>query len=354
MSASAERVADEIEVVAVDAADSALVDAWHAAYLLADTHGREETAAPWHHDEVVVDLLEPSPRASTTCYAGLAAGRVASVGYVEMPLLDNPHLAFVQVWTVPDARDHGYAAAVLARLEEHARAAGRGVLLAEVSWPWSAGPEPGETRPDGVPGVGFARRHGYELALGDVQRRLDLPVADRVLDDLAAEAAREHGDYRLRSWAGPVPDDLVAGWAELAATIDTEAPSGDLVLEPMSPDVDAVRDDERRLERQGRTRWHTVALDRDGRVAAYSELVTTVHEPRRAYQWGTLVRRVDRGHRLGLAVKVANLRRLQAGAPGVDHVVTWNAESNAHMVAVNDRLGFVPTERMGEFQKRLR
>jgi hypothetical protein len=201
--------------------------------------------------------------------------------------------------------------------------------------------------------VGFARRHGYELALGDVQRRLDLPVPDAVLDELAGEAAPHHAGYALRSWAGPLPDDLLAGWAELAATLDTEAPSGDLDLEPGTTDTDAVRDDERRLALQGRTRWHTVALDPDGRVAAYSELITTVHEPHRAYQWGTLVRRADRGHRLGLAVKLANLRQLQAGAPEVDHVITWNAESNAPMVRLNDRLGFVPTERMGEFQKRL-
>jgi GNAT superfamily N-acetyltransferase len=353
MSAPAGRVVEQIDVVAVDPEDSALVDAWHAAYLRGDTHGRKRTASPWHHDEVVVDLREPSPRAATTCYAGVAGGRVVTAGHVELPLLDNTHLAFVQVWTVPEARDQGYAGAVLTRLEQHARAAGRSVLLSEVAWPWSVGPVPGGTRPDGVPGVGFARRSGYELALGDVQRRLDLPVSDAVLDGLAAEAAQRHGDYELRSWVGPLPDDLVAGWAELAATLDVEAPSGDLELEPMSADVAAVRDDERRLARQGRTRWHTVALDRDGRVAAYSELVTTVHEPSRAYQWGTLVRPADRGHRLGMAVKVANLRRLQEAAPGVDHVITWNAESNAHMVGVNDRLGFVPTERMGEFQKRL-
>lgn len=347
------RRADVVDVVAVDPADPVLVDAWHAAYLRADTAGREDTAAPWQHDEVVVDLREPSPRQATTCYAVLAGDRVASVGYVELPLLDNPHLAFVQVWTVPEARDRGYAGLLLARLEEHARGAGRTVLMGEVVWPWALGPAPGEERPDGVPGVGFARRHGYELALGDVQRRLDLPVAAGVLEGLAAEAAPHHAGYELRSWAGPLPDELLASWAELAATLDTEAPSGDLDLDPASADTAAVRDDERRLARQGRTRWHTVALDRDGRVAAYSELVTTVHEPRRAYQWGTLVRRADRGHRLGLAVKLANLRQLQAGAPQVDHVITWNAESNAHMVGVNDRLGFVPTERMGEFQKRL-
>ena len=48
-------------------------------------------------------------------------------------------------------------------------------------------------------------------------------------------------------------------------------------------------------------------FDGDG----WTDLATTIHEPGRAYQWGTLVDRAHRGHRLGVAVKVANLRLLQ-------------------------------------------
>jgi hypothetical protein len=90
----------------------------------------------------------------------------------------------------------------------------------------------------------------------------------------------------------------------------------------------------------------------DGRVAAYSQIYVGADDPI-AYQWGTLVRREDRGHRLGLAVKVANLRLLQARFPRVASVATFNAASNVHMISVNEALGFVPTERSGEFQKRL-
>ena len=89
-----------------------------------------------------------------------------------------------------------------------------------------------------------------------------------------------------------------------------------------------------------------------GEVAAYTDLVTTIHEPDRAYQWGTLVRRADRGHRLGLAVKVANLRLLQRERPDIVQLTTFNAEVNAHMIGVNERMGFVPVERLGEFQKK--
>ena len=88
-------------------------------------------------------------------------------------------------------------------------------------------------------------------------------------------------------------------------------------------------------------------------LVAYTDLVLTTHESERAYQWGTLVRTDHRGHRLGLAVKVANVRRLQDTQPQITTVVTFNADVNAPMVAVNERLGFRPVQWLGELQKKL-
>lgn len=33
--------------------------------------------------------------------------------------------------------------------------------------------------------------------------------------------------------------------------------------------------------------------------------------------------------------------------------MTFNAEVNSHVIGVNERMGFRPVERMGQFQKRL-
>ena len=111
------------------------------------------------------------------------------------------------------------------------------------------------------------------------------------------------------------------------------------------------------VEAQGRTLYNTVALDGEGWPVAYSNLATTRHDPGNAFQWGTLVRPEHRGHRLGLAVKAVNLRFYQDSVRDDDHratrLRTWNAEVNTHMVAVNERLGFRPVERLGEFQKGL-
>ncbi len=47
-----------------------------------------------------------------------------------------------------------------------------------------------------------------------------------------------------------------------------------------------------------------------------------------------------RGHRLGLAVKLANLDFLAEREPAVRMIGTGNAQENAPMIAVNDMLGF--------------
>ena len=99
--------------------------------------------------------------------------------------------------------------------------------------------------------------------------------------------------------------------------------------EPEHIDAAVVREAEALIARQGRRKYNTVALDATGAVVAYTDLATTVHEPDRAYQWGTLVRRDARGHRLGLAVKVANLRLLQDSCPELRTLTTYNAEVNA-------------------------
>ena len=128
----------------------------------------------------------------------------------------------------------------------------------------------------------------------------------------------------------------------------TEAPLGELQREPENPDVAILRAGEETLARQGRTKYTTVAIAEDGQLAGFTDLVMSEHDPGRVFQWGTLVPRAHRGHRLGLALKVANLAFLQ----GL-RLTTYNAEVNSHMIGVNEKLGFRPVERLGEFQKRL-
>ncbi|MXG90522.1 GNAT family N-acetyltransferase [Nocardioides flavescens] len=333
------------EVVRVHPRDD-LFDAWHATYAEAVGHRDGPWAAAWQREEMRVSVAD-SVGAVTEVYAATAGGRVLATGWLRASTVDNPTTAEVEVTTAVAERGRGHAALVLARLEERARELGRTTLTAELAWP--------DDDPDGArsPDLRWARRHGFEVGLVDVQRRLALPVADAALDALAREAAEHHRGYELRSFTGPVPDDLAQGWADLAATLMTEAPTGDIAREIESADVGVLREREATIERQGRIKVSTAALTAGGEVVAYTDLAVTRHEPDRAYQWGTLVRADHRGHRLGLALKVANLRLLQQAHPQVRTLLTYNAEVNAPMVAVNERLGFRPVLRLGELHKKV-
>jgi hypothetical protein len=95
------------------------------------------------------------------------------------------------------------------------------------------------------------------------------------------------------------------------------------------------------------------AVAPDGTLAGYTELVLGATMVRRgAMQSGTLVLPAHRGHRLGLAAKVANLRQLLAfdSSPRLLH--TYNAGVNAPMLAVNAQLGFRAVEVEEEWQRK--
>lgn len=322
--------------------------AWHATVVAADVHGREDTATPWQLPEVQAELMDQTD-ATRLVFAGIEDGRtMVAAGQIGMSLRDNLQQADVAVYVHPDHRRRGHGTRMLDHLETVALGHGRTLLDAEAQWPYD-GPHDGA----GSAGADFLRGRGFRFGIGDVMRSLDLPVDHGLLGDLAAEAAPHHTAYELRTWVGRVPEELEVGWAELVSTLMVEAPLGDMERERGSADVEELRRRQDLVEAQGRTLYNTVALDGDGVLVAYSNLATSIHDPVNAFQWGTLVRRDHRGHRLGLAVKVANLRSFQSTDPVATRLRTWNAEVNSHMVGVNERLGFRPVERLGEFQKRL-
>ena len=103
----------------------------------------------------------------------------------------------------------------------------------------------------------------------------------------------------------------------------------------------------------GRTRLSTFAIDGTGTVVAYTDLVLPPEPNVDVWQWGTLVHREHRGHRLGTAVKVRNLQQLAATGAGRVRVLTCNAETNHHMVDINVRLGFEAVEVAPMFELRI-
>lgn len=332
----------------LDPTDPDAMAAWHATYRESHTYRREH-AAPWQLQELRAQLLADNPGTKALAWSGRIGAQVVVTGSMALPLMDNLTQAWVEVNTLPSHRNRGHGSAMLDHLAVEATRHGRSVLSAEASYPYD-GPADGA----GHPYVEFLVHRGFTFGLGDVQRVLDLPVDEELLQLLVDEAAPHHRDYRIRQFTGPVPDDIIDSFGELVGALITEAPTGELELEREVFDAARIRADEKVFAESGRTKYTTVAMTADGTVAAYSELVVPRHDPGRVFQWGTLAHPEHRGHRLGLATKAWNLLWLQRERNDVRVLLTFNAEVNSHMVGVNERMGFRPVERLGEFQRRLK
>jgi len=262
------------------------------------------------------------------------------VGFLglEMPTQDNLELAEVELTVHPRHQGHGHGRRLLEHLVARAAELGRHQLITGVV----EDPAGGDSR-----AARFAAAAGARRSLGEIRRTLDLTTVDRAeLAALRTETEKHANGYQLVGWTGPAPDALVDGYAALVARMSTDAPMGDLGIEPEHWDAARIRERDEVISRQGRTQVVTAArLGDDGPLVAFTDIVLTRHDTVNAFQWDTLVRREDRGHRLGTLVKLANLERLLETAPEARRVHTWNADTNSYMVAINDLLGFRVTQR---------
>ena len=208
---------------------------------------------------------------------------------------------------------------------------------------------------EGHPYRQFVEKHGYHLSNTEIMRHLALPVDDDLLDQHAEYSRpRWEGHYRLETYVGGVPEDLQESLCAVMNQLAVDAPTGDIEFEEESLTPARYRDYLELFEKQGRVRLTTVAVhEASGDVVAYTDLMLPSGAPAVSWQWGTLVHKAHRGHRLGMAVKVENLRRLQADHPERQRVVTGNDDTNSWMVSINEDLGFRIVELCPAYQRKL-
>ncbi len=333
-----------MDVRGFDVDDDVLLRRFHELVDTADRFERPWTPT-WSFEEVALNFREPDAGERWDAFAAFDDREMVGAGFAVLPLLDNTDKVYAGIFVEPAQRRRGIGTALVEHLVERVRAEGRTSVLVEAGIPF----EGRETHPYRR----FADALGFRMASVEVHRVLDLPLPSSELDALASECAAHHGAYRLHTFQDTIPDRYLDSYCYLENQLALDAPTGeiDFEAEAMTPEIFRERTD--RLLRQGRHRLTTLAVTADDEAVAMTDLVIPREDMPKVHQWATLVRRDHRGHRLGMAVKVQNIRALQERYPERTQIYTSNEEANDNMVSINERLGFRPLEILPEFLLKL-
>lgn len=268
-------------------------------------------------------------------------GVAVAVAEVELGEWDNRDLAWIHMVVHPGHRRRGHGSAVLAEITRLARELGR-TKIGGSGWESPACES-------------FALHHGFALASKEIYRVVNLPDLPSGFADTAyAEAAGCAVDYELIRLEGRVPQELLPAIAHLTTSIN-DAPIDDLDIEDEAFPVERIRNYEDATIGSGQRLYRVVARHREtGELGGHTVVLVDIERPRLAHQHDTSVARGHRGHRLGLLLKAAMMRWLEQAEPQVVSVDTWNAESNDHMIRVNERLAYRALGRELSFQRQLR
>jgi GNAT superfamily N-acetyltransferase len=258
-------------------------------------------------------------------------------GYLlELPDRDNRHQGWLQILVPPDRRREGIGAALLRHAAGRARDCGRSVLI-------------GEARETSA-GEAFAVSAGATHGLTEVRRVLDLAaIQPGQLSRLRRQAEATAQGYALRSWEGPTPEEHLEQVATVIGAM-ADAPH-DADQEAQQWDAQRIRDMERRVDVQGLRHYSIAAQSAaTGELAGLTDVGVDPGHPTWGYQELTAVTRPHRGHRLGLLIKVAMRELLAEREPQLERMVTGNADSNKHMIAINEALGYQVLDRWSSLQ----
>ena len=309
-----------------DPADTRKARECHEVYLAAQR--TDEPGGPWFTGRAFGGWLavgwDGDPR---EVWLATEDGSVTGWYRLALPARENLDHASLDLTVHPAARRRGVGRALLRHAAARAAENGRTVL-------------DGAAR-GGSPGEAFAHAAGAKPGLVDVQRVLDLGTLEKgKLARLRGPAERAAAGYSLVSWIGPLPEEFTEPMAALYnAMSDAPREPG---LAPEVWDAERIRERDSQRPRYGMHDYAVAARHDDtGELAALTEVSVDPEDPGWGHQLTTVVTREHRGHRLGLLLKVAMLELLATTEPRLERISTWNAESNAHMVAVNDALGYV-------------
>ena len=342
----------------VDAPDAAAFVGMAAVRSAVIAELRGDTS-PQPAPEVVAAELLPDWKDESTRSVGLVAvvdDRVVGRATLAMPADAAECWAAVSV--LPEHRGAGIGSALYRGVERLAVDAGRRTIQNQTDFAAGIGgealaaPTGFGSVPRDLASTRFLLRFGFSLEQVGRLSSLTLPGdADAIAASLAASRAAAAG-YRTVTWRGRTPEEWLEGMALLRTRMSTDTPNAGMEQTEDVWTAERIRAFDDLQAQSPRAVLTTIAVhEATGEPAGYTELAVPAEPGRPVDQMDTLVLAGHRGHRLGMFMKLTNLRELGERFPASATVETMNAEDNRHMLEVNEAVGFRPLAYAARWRK---
>jgi GNAT superfamily N-acetyltransferase len=269
-------------------------------------------------------------------------GHVVGACDVWLPRRDNTYMVFTSVLVDPANRRRGVGRVLVEEIADYARRDGRTVIMADSA-----------DRPEYA---AFATAMGFDqTSYTEVYRRQDLVTIDWPrLDREYAAAERYATDYELIRIAGEMPAELLDRVVTLTAAINDAPHTSETAMEAEVFTPERLRAFESAQTARDFRIYRVLAQHKvSGELGGHTVVGIDAEQPWHASQYDTSVLKSHRGHRLGLLLKIEMLRWLADEEPQLRELTTANAQSNEHMIKVNEMLGYEVFDRLLGWERKL-
>lgn len=250
------------------------------------------------------------------------------------------HLAFCKITILPKFRQQGLGTLQLetciAEIKKH-----KDITIIQASARDASGKQ-------------FCEKYGGSLALEGFDNRLYIKDVnwDLVNGWVMQGKVLEKGEGVSLETFEELPDEFVEDYCSVLNNAGREERQSDLEGQ-IEATPDSYRKSMQRLKVQGLRNLISITIESTGRISGLTTISIRKESPTVINQGMTGVKGEFCGRGLGKWLKADMLLKIRERYPEVTHIRTGNANNNAPMLSINNRLGFMAYEHVSAYKFKL-
>lgn len=196
------------------------------------------------------------------------------------------------------------------------------------------------TTTDESDGRAFLKKMGAKEALAGVENRLELESVDWKMVENWAKDGSNRSPSSTMEFHYSIPEEIIEEYCKVYTETMNQQPLGELDVGAIIISPEAYRQQEKMFVDMGRIWIIAFTKETNGKISGLTEMRYNPSRESMISQLLTGVQEEYRGRGLGKWLKASMLLKIREEYPQVKIVTTGNANSNAPMLSINNRLGF--------------